>query len=326
MKAWVVVGNGAPSATTLQLKTDWPTPPPPPTGANIMVRISHAALNPVDLHLINVLPTWLPFRRHATPAFDFCGEVVAAGSAVPAASGVKVGAQVCGAMGVAQVTFGTGALAEYVVVPAELVAVKPEGVTPAQAAGVAGIAGQTAVLMERTAGLASGQRVLVNGASGGVGSILVHLAKARGAMVYGVCSAANAAMVTRLGADEAIDYRTHDPVENFIAERFRDEPLDFIFDCAGSQALYSHSPRYLKPGGAFINIVGGRTQGIVPFVRNKLWPVLLGGTPRTYHLLGLAPSGNFARDAAKLVADGLIKEVPIDSEYAMEDVILVSTL
>ncbi|KAK3322961.1 zinc alcohol dehydrogenase [Apodospora peruviana] len=319
MKAWVVVRNSTSPKDALQLKTDLPVPAPVMTGNNILVKVSHAALNPADMHFMNVLPTWLPFRRTATPGLDFAGEVVATGPA--AGDEFKVGAQVAAAMGTIHVTFGKGALAEYVVVPADMVSLKPEAMTLGQAVGVCGVAGQTAAIMVAAADIKPNQKVMINGASGGVGSVLLQVVKAKGAVVYAVCSASNAAMVKRLGADEAIDYNAHDPLETFVAEKFEGGQLDIIFDCAGSQPLYSNSPRYLKPQGKFISIVGGRTQGIVPYVRNKLRPVFLGGTPREFQLLGLFPAGVYARQAAKWVDEGVIKEAPIDSEFPMEEVV-----
>ena len=172
MRTWTVTANGPPSTSTLALTTR-PTPPLP-SGSSLLLKLTHAALNPVDLHLLNVLPTWLPFRRNAVPGMDFAGVVVAVG---PAVKGVKVGERVCGALGLAQVAVGTGTLSEYVVVPEGLVTTVPEGMDMAQAAGMMGIAGQTATIMVAAAGgLKEGERVLINGASGGVGSILVQAA------------------------------------------------------------------------------------------------------------------------------------------------------
>lgn len=202
MRSWVVARNGEPKHA-LDLKTDAPVPNAP-TGNDILVKISYAALNPVDLHFMNVLPAWLPIRYHPTPAFDFTGEIVAVG---PAVKNLKVGVQVCAAMGTKQVTFGKGALNEYVVVPADLVAVVPEKMSLAQAAGVAGIAGQTAAVIMQTGDIQPGWKVLINGVSGGVGSILAQIVRSKGAKVYGVCSESNAVLVKGLGVDEVSQVR-----------------------------------------------------------------------------------------------------------------------
>ncbi len=200
MKAWIVAKNGEPKdAGVLQLKTDYPFPAPP-TGTEILIKISHAALNPVDVHLALNIPVWLPFRRNPIPAFDFAGEIVAAGPNVPAE--FSVGTEVCAALTVSQVVRGKGAIAEYVKVPADSVAVKPKSLSAAAASGLMGIAGQTAAIMEKDAKLKKGDRVLINGASGGVGNIILQIAKAKGASVTGICSGVNVPLVESLGADE----------------------------------------------------------------------------------------------------------------------------
>jgi NADPH:quinone reductase-like Zn-dependent oxidoreductase len=198
MKSWIVVKNGVP-ADALTLKADVAVPPTP-TGSNIIVKVSYVALNPADLHFMANIPSWLPFRRNATPGLDFAGEVVQVGPSAQAK--LRVGTEVCASMGVSQVASGNGSLAEYVVVPADLVAVKPSSLSMAAAAGLAGVAGQTAAIMIRESNVKKGDKALINGASGGVGSVLLQILKARGAVVTAICSKANEEFVRRLGADE----------------------------------------------------------------------------------------------------------------------------
>jgi hypothetical protein len=112
-------------------------------------------------------------------------------------------------------------------------------------------------------------------------------------------------------------------LEDYLPEVFGQQPLDAILDCVGSQALYTHSPRYLKPNGKFINIVGGWSQGVIPFIRNKLRPYFLGGTPRSYELFLLNASGKTAREVAAWVEQGVIKQPVIDSEFPMEQAVEV---
>lgn len=200
MKAWLVTKNGQPK-DALTLKTEYPVPSKIKAG-NVLIRVSYAALNPADLNFMGNIPNWVPFRRNPIPGLDFVGEVVKIGPSVPSDLGVSLGAEVCGALNVISVAVGRGSLAEYIEVPASKVVVKPKGVDAIDAAGALGIAGQTAYIVLKEAGVKAGDRVLVNGASGGVGSVLVQVAKAKGAVVYGVCSAANAEMVKGLGADE----------------------------------------------------------------------------------------------------------------------------
>ena len=195
MKAWVVTKNGPPS-DALTLRTDYPTPAPP-KGSNIMVKVSYAALNPADVHFMLHLSNWIPFRHNPHPGLDFVGTVVQAG---PSAE-LEVGAEVGGAVNVSSVAFGKGSLAEYIVIPSDIVARRPKSLEMRQAAGALGVAGQTTALVLGEANVKAGDKVLVNGASGGVGSVLVQIVKGLGATVYGVCSEANADMVKRLGAD-----------------------------------------------------------------------------------------------------------------------------
>jgi len=130
-------------------------------------------------------------------------------------------------------------------------------------------------------------------------------------------------MVVLLTDEQVIDYKAHESVHALLAETFKESPLDFIFDCAGDDVLYEKSPSYLKPGGKFISIVGGVTQGILPTIKYRLRPVILGGVPRSFSLLGLSPSGLMAKEVAKMFEEGLIKETPIDSEFEMKDVVQV---
>ncbi|KAJ4290010.1 hypothetical protein N0V88_006811 [Collariella sp. IMI 366227] len=124
----------------------------------------------------------------------------------------------------------------------------------------------------------------------------------------------------RLGRAVVVDYRG-DPIEDQLAVRFGEKQFDAVFDCVGTQALYSCSPRYLKPEGKFINIVGGWSQGVVPFIRNKMRPCILGGTPRSYKLFLLNASGRMAQQVADWVEQGVIKEALVDSEFPFEQAV-----
>lgn len=204
MKAWLVTKNGEPR-DALALRVDAPVPITPKS-ANLLVKVQYAALNPADLNFMANIPNWVPFRRNPTVGLDFAGTVVKLGSAVPSHLAISVGAQVCGSFNVLSVAIGRGTLAEYIEIPASKVALKPANLDPREAAGALGIAGQTAYVVLKEANIKAGDRVLVNGASGGVGSVLVQVAKAKGAVVYGVCSGANEEFVKGLGAQEVSPY------------------------------------------------------------------------------------------------------------------------
>lgn len=205
MKAWLVTKNGEPK-TALTLNRSYPVPKQPKAG-NLLIKVSHAALNPADLNLMANLPNWIPFRRNPIVGIDFAGTVVKIGGSstsqqATAMGDATVGTEVCGALNVLSIAIGRGTLAEYIEVPASKVIVKPKSIEARDAVGALGTAGQTAWLVLKESGVKKGDRVLVNGASGGVGSVLVQVAKAKGCVVYGVCSGANEGFVKGLGAEE----------------------------------------------------------------------------------------------------------------------------
>ncbi|KAK3947387.1 hypothetical protein QBC32DRAFT_224293 [Pseudoneurospora amorphoporcata] len=342
MTAWTLTSSGltlSPSSSSSATCSASGTAQPTLTGTNLLLRITYAALNPVDLHILRLFPHWLPFRRNPTPGFDFCGRIVAAGPAAVDSNEFAVGDIVCGALGAGDVFWGKGSLAEYLIVDSSLVAKKPktwggpngqEVVTGEEAVGLFGIAGQTAVLMVQTAGVLretewKGKRCLVNGASGGVGSILVQILKGKEAQeVWGTTGSEEGEELVRRCGGEVINYKSHSPVTEHLTTLFgdtEDKKLDFIFDCAGSQKMFSHSPGYLKAEGKFISIVGGASQGVVPYIRNKLRPVWLGGTPREFHLLLLIPGKKTVGEVGELIKEGVIKRGVVDGVWEMEELV-----
>ena len=199
MKAVVHTEYGGPD--TLHL-SDIPTPTPGPN--EILVNVRAAALNPVDWHLVRGVP--FPVRMMVGGllrpkgtrgvAGDFAGTVAAVGSNT---TEFAVGDPVFGHSEKA------GALAEYLAVPADKVARKPERLTFEQAAAVP-LAAMTALQILRKANVHSGHRVLLVGAAGGIGTFGVQLARATGAHVTGVQSTSACDLVRSLGADRVIDY------------------------------------------------------------------------------------------------------------------------
>lgn len=189
---------------------------------------------------------------------DLAGVVVALGAD---ASGFDVGDEVFGT--------GTGTFAEYAVSRPELLAPKPSGVTFEQAAAAPNSA-FTALQALRDAGrLVTGQRVLVIGANGGVGSFAVQIAVALGAVVTGVCRGTNTAMVRSLGASEVIDYEIDDCTDGT-------RTWDLILDTGGNRPVDALR-RALTPTGTLV-IVGSETDG--------RW---LGGTGRQMSAQALSP-------------------------------------
>lgn len=141
-----------------------------------------------------------------------------------------------------------GGYAEYTCLPEnDLIAMKPSNMTFEEAAAVP-IGGLTALQFLRKAGLKTGDRVLIYGASGSVGTYAVQIAKAFGAEITAVCSAANTELVTRLGAHTTIDYTT----EDFTRTETR---FDIVFDAVGKTSR-SACRHLLKPGGKYVTVTG----------------------------------------------------------------------
>ncbi|UKZ70627.1 uncharacterized protein TrAtP1_011601 [Trichoderma atroviride] len=156
---------------------------------------------------------------------------------------------------------GSGALTEYVALPARFAVHKPPQASFADAAGCL-LTGMTAHQQVVEAGLRPGHRVLVNAASGGIGTMAVQMARhAVGpeGFVVGICSARNVQLVESLGADVAIDYTQHTNNKNnslpaHLAQTFHTNPFDAIIDTLGHQSLYANSPAYLAPSGTYSSV------------------------------------------------------------------------
>ena len=208
---------------------------PVPADNEVLIKVRAASLNPVDGHLMRgPLPlrpmTGLRKPRNARLGVDVAGQVEAVGRNV---TQFKPGNEVFGAC--------RAALAEYACASESRLAMKPNKVTFEQAASVP-VAGLTALQGLRDKGkIQPGQRVLINGASGGVGTFAVQIAKSFGADVTGVCSTPNVAMVRSIGADRVIDYTKEDFTQS-------GQPYDLIFDNVSNHS-FSERRRILTSSG-----------------------------------------------------------------------------
>jgi NADPH:quinone reductase-like Zn-dependent oxidoreductase len=223
----------------------------PEVGAgDVLVRVRAAALNPGDWHILRadrliarLMGVGLTKPKGRVAGIDAAGVVAAAG---PDVRGLRTGDEVLG--------FCRGAFAEYACAAADLVVPKPTSLTFEQAAAVP-IAATTALRGIRDVGeVTAGQRVLVNGASGGVGTYAVQIAKALGAEVTGVCSTRNAGLVRSIGAAHVLDYTR----EDFTGGRIR---YDVIPDNISSLPL-SRLRAALAPNGTLV-VNGGGSPGHV---------------------------------------------------------------
>jgi NADPH:quinone reductase-like Zn-dependent oxidoreductase len=247
MKAIVQDRYGSPDVLQLR-EVDEPV-----AGDNeVLVRVHAASVNARDWHLMRGDPYLARLLDRTTFASDgpkikirgtdFAGRVEAVGRDV---TRFHPGDEVFGEV--------NGAFAEYVAVPDEVVESKPVNLTFEQAAAMP-LAGNTALIGIRdSAAVQAGQRVLVNGASGGVGTFAVQIAKSFGADVTGVCSTRNVDMVRSIGADQVIDYTREDFTRN--GPRY-----DVVLDLVGNRSLRGLR-RALTPKGTLILSGGGVSSG-----------------------------------------------------------------
>src|SRR5258707_778251 len=231
---------------------------PTPKDNQVLVRVRAASINPVDGHMIR--GAWLMrpmsgMRKPKNTRFgtDVAGTVEAVGKNV---TNFKPGDEVFGAK--------NGAVADYVCVKADrAIVMKPNNVTFEQAGSVA-VAGLTALQGLRDKGrIHAGQKVLINGASGGFGTFAVQIAKAFGAEVTGVCSTRNVDLVKSIGADRVIDYTKEDFTKT-------DQRYDMIYDLVGNHS-FSQRRNILKPNGICV-LAGDGGAGLHP----GMWCRVLG--------------------------------------------------
>jgi NADPH:quinone reductase-like Zn-dependent oxidoreductase len=284
---------------------------PVPNDDQVLVRVHAASVNPYDWHFIEGTPKIIRLMgvglrkpKDTRVGVDFAGTVEAVGKNV---TNFKPGDEVFGGRG--------GAFAEYVCPRANrAVALKPANVTFEQAASV-NIAGITALQAVRDKGkVQPGQKVLINGASGGVGTFAVQIAKSFGADVTGVCSARNADLVRSLGADHVIDYTKEDFTKS--AERY-----DVMLDNVGNHSL-SECRGVLTPNGKYVLIGGGgaNEQGLLGGLGKALWAMVF--SKFVNQQMGMMMADANGKDLtvlADMMQSGKLKPV-IDRTYKLDQV------
>ncbi|HUB28798.1 MAG TPA: NAD(P)-dependent alcohol dehydrogenase [Terracidiphilus sp.] len=301
MKAIVYRQNGPPDVLSLE-----EIGKPSPGDREVLIQVHAAAVNPLDYHLLKGGPILfrLLFGGHKPhqPGVDVAGIVEAIGRGV---TQLKPGDAV----------FGTcrGAFAEYAVGPESSLAVKPVGVS-FEAAAASPIAALTALQGLRDRGkIQPGQRILINGASGGVGTFAVQLGKIFGAHVTAVCSAGNADLVRSLGADAVIDYARQD----FTLGR---ERYDLIFDLAGNHSFAAYR-RILTAHGICVGagVLAGPKSLLVMFagLLGKLVRSRFSSRKFTFFMAKVNPKDLSL--VGELLAGGQLRPV-IDRRYSLAEV------
>ncbi|OTA00763.1 alcohol dehydrogenase [Trichoderma parareesei] len=352
MRAWTFSRRGSPS--------DILFPAFPPEAAHteewILLKVAFAGLNVGAIFQTTLIPAFLRSKT-CVPEMDLSGIVqdvwhphaennnkgqdVNTNTGVHTQTRFRKGGKVM-AMFPASHTLptGTGTLAEYIAIPARFAVHKPASVPLADAAGCL-LTGMTAHQLVVESGIRPGHRVLVNAASGGIGTMVVQMARrvvGPEGLVVGICSGRNARMVKGLGADKVIDYTQHQhPHTNnnnnlpaHLASLFHAHPFDAIIDTLGHQSLYLGSPDYLVSSGTYSSVgikppdfsIPNFLRAVCQMKLNEWWRVsrLLGGAGRLWRGVSMMePSLEDRQRIADMLGQGHVRVVR-DSVWRFEDV------
>jgi len=263
-------------------------PKPVPGPGEVLVRVKAAAMNPLDCKLregkfrliFRVKP---PFVL----GFDLAGEVVAVGAGV---TRLRPGDAVFGTMS------RPGAHAEHAVAGEELLLPKPSRLSFEEAAALPAAALSALQALRDDARLRDGQRVLLNGAGGGIGTFAIQIARATGARVTAVASARNQELLRELGADECLDYAKEDFAR-------REAAFDAILDLVPSRS-FPECRRALAPGGTYVTTLPGPG----PFLWRALTVLPLFGGRRCRALM-LRPKRSDLEELVRLVEAGKLRAI-----------------
>src|SRR6185503_18480826 len=299
----IVYSHGA-SAEVLKLEE---IDKPLPADDEVLIKIRAAALNPLDYHFlrhtfIRRIMAKLSKVKILKPGRDVAGEVEAVGRNV---TQFKAGDEVFGGC--------NGAFAEYVCARESKLAIKPSKVSFEEAAATP-VAGLTALQgLRDKAQLQPGQKVLINGAAGGVGTFAVQIAKTFGAEVTGVCSTRNVEMIRSIGADAVIDYTREDFAMN-------GKQYDVIFDLVANHSYAEHQ-RSLTPKGIYIGAgMIGLGGSMIRLLKRQI-PELVAwrfGSQKSVSLLAKLNQQDLLTIAA-LISEGKIKPVIDDRRYSLSE-------
>ena len=265
----------------------------------IIIKVIGSSVNPVDWKIRQgQLQAMIKYEMPFIPGWDVAGIVHYTGAL---AARFKVGDAVYSRPDIAR----NGSYAEFIVVRESEVALKPKTISFIEAA-VLPLAGITAFEALITVGeIAPGQRVLIHAAAGGVGSLAVQIAKAKGAYVIATGSRKNQDLIESLGADEFFDYKTQslkDSVKN----------INLVFDTMGGKTQ-QESWQVMTPNGMLVSIAEDPEEDV------KQWPNLRGA------FLFIKPNATVLKQLAQMVDEGLVRPV-IGSEFSLKDIQQAHTL
>jgi len=302
MKAAIYQSYGPPEVVEIA-----EVPKPIPKDDEVLIKIQAASVNPYDWHFMRGLPYIVrivggfPKPKDNRLGADVAGQVEAAGKSV---TQFKINDEV----------FGTckGAFAEYACAPENRLALKPQNLTVEQAAAVP-IAGFTALQgLRKKVKIRQGQKVLVNGAAGGVGTFAVQIARSMGAEVTGVCSTRNVEMVRSIGAAHVIDYSKEDFTKG-------ERRYDVILDAVGNHSL-SKLRGVLNAKSTYVAVGGPSDPWMIQPLARTLMKVVLSlfGGPKMFMIFA-----SFNQDDLKtlqeLMQSGKVTPV-VDRSYKLQEI------
>ncbi len=299
MKAYTLTSYGQDSATT------WADVPAPQAGpGQVLIKVRAAGLNPLDAMIARGdFKQLLSYRLPLTLGQEVAGDVLAVGEGV---SNFAVGDRVFSRLPIEAI----GAFAEEVAVDADQVAPMPEGLTYAQAAGLPLVLLTAIQAFTEKAPIKPGDKVFIQGGTGGLGSIAIQVAKHLGAYVATTVSSKKVELAKSLGADEVIDYRTQN-YEDIISG------YDIVLDTLGKEETL-RSMKVLAPGGKLVTVVGAPDADFAsqlgkPFLKPVMW--FLSRKERAaakklgvnYSFLFMRADGQQLRDYTPALESGAIK-------------------
>lgn len=277
---------------------------PTPAADQVLIKVKAASINPRDWLLMRGL---YPFKNFAKPfpitlGSDMSGTIVAIGDKV---SNFNVGDDV---FGMQPIRGKFGAFAEYAAIKESAIALKPADISHIDAAAMP-CAGMTSLQAIRDlAKLKAGETILINGASGGVGSYAVQIAKAFGATAVAVCGPSNIELCKDLGADKVINYRE----ENF--EHHQDD-YDVVYDVIGRSSL-KKSRRPLKKGGRYITTIPAPGTALSALI-SKAVALNPFSRKQTAHLVLCKPLGSDLAKMVDLMQQKQLRSL-VDTEYSLD--------
>lgn len=307
MKAWIYSSVSGGLEKNLSFS---PSARVPPTlrQDQVLIQVISASINPADYKIPEMGPLGkMITTTPASPGMDFCGRVVAVGASV---SEFQPDQLVYGCLGKPS---QFGSLGEYIVGRTNEIAALPAGVDPDHVAAV-GVAGQTAY-QSIAPYVSTGDKVFINGGSGGCGMFAIQVAKLLGCHVTTTCSARNVQFCKDLGADEVIDYTSENVAD--VLKRHGQVYSHAIDHIGSPDNLYSESHHFLLPGKTFVQ-VGAASIGT--YADRLVRPGFLGGGKRKYSIFLFKNTRDDLVRIGEWIQQGKIK-VAIDSIFEFDDAV-----